>query len=224
MKILNCRRSFQGEKNHLTHSNKKKYFAFLISLSVLTVSLHQPILRAYGAWLSQESVNVDSDIIVALGGTNRIETAEKLVRQGKSNMLYVDSISAEYFQQLSQRTDTSKVKIFWGGHNPETTFGEARAFSKVLEKYQLKPRSITIVTSKYHLRRSKWVFDHVLGNSIEVKTFSAYDLSDTSYGNWWEDEASRKWVLSETKKLLFYITYYGVLGSKDSWNVPESFE
>lgn len=226
MGIFKRRNYFQGEERRTSRGKSlfplRKIYYLIIFLFSLLLFLYQPIFLAYGNWLSQQDSDVKSDIIVALGGTNRLDTAHDLILKGKSNTLYVDSISQEYFQQVSKLLEPSKTLMLWGGENPETTFGEAIAFSKTIEKFKLKPRSITIVTSKYHLRRSRWVFSHVLGNSIEIKAFSAYDKSDSLGENWWEVDSSRKWVVSETNKLLFYWFYYGILRKSDSWDIPES--
>ena len=65
-------------------------------------------------------------------------------------------------------------------------------------------RSLIVVTSKYHTRRSRYAFERAFrGSGVRIQVHgSRYDAS--SPDDWWKHRADLRFVISEWQKLLAY--------------------
>lgn len=83
-----------------------------------------------------------------------------------------------------------------------TTYEEALLVRKVLEDRRL--RSVIVVTSSYHLRRTRMIFDHMLSGTKTDVMFSAAGNSAFSLDRWWKSHFGRKLILMEYLGLMYY--------------------
>ena len=98
------------------------------------------------------------------------------------------------------------------GELVESTFNEAQAFQRKLTEIDRSVNKIVLVSDRYHLRRGIWSFQHVLGKDIEIAAYSTPSSPEIADSQWWKHKASRTQVFRETKKISFYVLYYGLLG------------
>ena len=85
---------------------------------------------------------------------------------------------------------------------------EAKELSKNLDPYSIK--SVVVVTSAYHSRRSLWTFDRILaGRDVTVGLEHAGMTDRTPNPNyWWLQLRGWQFVAGEYVKSLVYWTYY----------------
>jgi uncharacterized SAM-binding protein YcdF (DUF218 family) len=88
----------------------------------------------------------------------------------------------------------------------ENTFDEAQALAKYLEK---NPEcSVCVVTTSWHTRRAKWVFDRTMKGRFSPNQFVAAPTERFDENNWWTTEQG-VYVVDEYLKLAYYwLKYY----------------
>lgn len=206
------------KKFYFKPSKARKIFQNILILSLFIISascviFHKPILVSYGNWLSTSNPAPVADVAVSLGGENRIETAIKLLARGQVKVVYTDTMPQKEFQDIVKKSGFHKSKFYWGG-DTKNTFDEALAFRRTMDSASFPYDQIVIVSDRYHLRRSQWAFRQVLGADVEIKTYATPANEAMSDPYWWKHKESRDWVVSETKKFVFYSVYYGLLGRR----------
>jgi uncharacterized SAM-binding protein YcdF (DUF218 family) len=88
-----------------------------------------------------------------------------------------------------------------------STYDEAVEAARLVARQRL--RSLIVVTSPYHTRRARWVFDRVVGrDGVSVGVLPSDQWSWTSSMTWWT--SSRGWhtVAGEFVKLPYYWIRY----------------
>lgn len=190
----------------------------LLGLVSITIVSWKPIATSYGKWLAAGEENPTGDISVLLSGSEkRLETLIKLFDQGNVNNIYYAAGIDEKKSELEKYRDIfAKYSVpndnLYCGELVESTFHEAQAFERKLAEIKTPVKKIILVSDRYHLRRGIWSFKHVLGDDIQIAAYSTPSSPAFADPRWWKHQESRKQVFRETKKLGFYILYYGVLG------------
>jgi len=71
-------------------------------------------------------------------------------------------------------------------------------------------QSVTIVSSPYHMRRAQWAFQKVLGERVRLQFAPVpFEMSSLEQ-RWWTDTKSRKMVVKEYLKILFYFVKHSL--------------
>jgi uncharacterized SAM-binding protein YcdF (DUF218 family) len=91
-----------------------------------------------------------------------------------------------------------------------STFDEARALASALDAEPTA--TVTIVTSNYHTRRSRWVFRRVLGARAERLRFVSVPTDNFAANCWWQSSEGFSVYTTEYLKLAFYLFWYGTAG------------
>jgi len=69
-------------------------------------------------------------------------------------------------------------------------------------------RSVIVVSDPYHMRRARWTYRLVLGDSVKLLMAPVpFELSPYRH-EWWTDKESRKMVRHEYSKILYYYLKY----------------
>lgn len=196
---------------------KISFFSLLGLLSIAAVSW-KPLATSYGNWLAAGESNPKGDLSVLLSGSEeRLETLIGLYTKGNVEGIYyaagIDEKLAdlESYRGIFAKYDLPSDRLYCG-ELVESTFDEAQAFQRKLKEIQDPVDKIVLVSDRYHLRRGVWSFKKVLGKDIEIAAYSTPSSPEMADEQWWKHEASRKQVVSETKKMAFYMLYYGLLG------------
>ena len=198
---------------------KISIFSLLGLLSIASVSW-KPIAISYGNWLAAGESNPTGDMSVLLSGSEeRLETLIKLFNTGKVNAIYYAAGVDEKLSDLeSYRSIFAKYDIpndnLYCGELVRSTFDEAQAFQRKLEEIERPVEKIVLVSDRYHLRRGIWSFQQVLGNDIEITAYSTPSSPEIAAPQWWKHPDARKEIFRETKKLAFYMLYYGLLSQE----------
>lgn len=174
-----------------------------------------------GYWLqAQDKIEKGfvSDAIVVLGGSYfRPLHAADLYNRGVAPVIYVTRpIQKQYigllkgvgvdlppqeeiFRRLLVKRGVPDGAIRFFGESVINTAQEAEALKKVLGN---KARALVLVTSPYHVRRAKLVFEDAFpGSSISV-TGTPYEAFPKK---WWSARESALKVVTEISKIIFYL-------------------
>lgn len=209
-----------------TKSHKKMKIAillFIISTVALTLS-YESILEQLGNFLVFQQDPRKSDVIVVLNGRDaeRSLAAADLYNQGYSALIVVPrgTMPSAYKLLLSRVDPNFDTRIFSQraimalgvpdqafkliGDGVTSTFDEARITRNFLDQYHYK--SVMIVTSKWHSKRTYLTFRHVFpenGNFILSIHASKYDNFDPN--SWWKRESTFELVIGEYVRIFFYL-------------------
>jgi uncharacterized SAM-binding protein YcdF (DUF218 family) len=187
---------------------------FLIALSIL---LAVAGLFFAGEWLFLKESPAKSDAIVLLSGgmarplygadlyhndyaplifVSRPKVDEQVVHVEKLG-IHIPRNEERYKEiLLLKRVPADAISFFSHGH--VSTVEEAESLKKVIGD---KPLKLLIVTSPYHTRRAKAIFQDVLPNAEIGVVATPYESFDTQ---WWTDKNSAIAVILETAQTLYY--------------------
>ncbi|MGA7938240.1 MAG: ElyC/SanA/YdcF family protein [Kovacikia sp.] len=193
------------------------FFSFLVLVFVSLVTW-EPLATSYGKWLAAGESNPKADMSVLLSGSKqRLETLIHLYTQGRVNAVYyaagIDETSAdlEAYRSIFSKYDIPSENLYCGGL-VKSTYNEAQTFQRKLAEIKRPVKRIVLVSDRYHLRRGIWTFQQVFGKDLEITAYSTPSSPEIADSQWWKHQTAREQVLSETKKLAFYMVYYGLLG------------
>src|SRR5208282_1920466 len=180
-------------------------------------SLREPVLRAAGWVLVVNDPVAPADIIVLTldsGGAGALEAAD-LVRSGISKRVavFMDPPSGEDFEfirrglpyddagarqigQLRSLGVTDVVQI----SRIDGTEDEGRVLPRWCDEHNL--RSIVVVATKDHSRRSRRVLDRVMKGHPTRATVHAAHYSSFDPDRWWETRGGVRTEVFELQKLL----------------------
>lgn len=168
-------------------------------------------LGKLGDFLVLDQDPVKSDIIIILSGGNqddRVMHGVKLFKQGYGNELLMtggpggllQKSCAEMMRDQAVFLDVSKELILLEEEST-TTFGNAKYSLEIIRKKGY--RSVIIVTSASHTRRSKIVFERFFSN--EGISFIVCAVPSTvNLERWWENDLKVQTVFTEYMKLFWY--------------------
>lgn len=178
---------------------------FLVVFCALLYFARHPLMRfAAEGWVIDEPA-AHADAIIVLGDDNfyadRATHAAELFRQGVAPVVVASgrrvrpnaSIGDLMQHDLIER-GVPKEKIIAFSHDADSTREEAQALSKLVAEHHWK--SVVVVTSNYHTRRTRYIFEKVFPASITVSVASARD-GDFDPERWWEKRKSIKLFAKE---------------------------
>ena len=154
-----------------------------------------------------------SAIVVLSGGNgNRVEAAAKLYREGLGEKLffsgfrvYPKTYTSSLMKKYAIKLGVPKDKIIASIPDVEvSTRGESVANLKLLNKNGIK--KFILVTSAYHTRRSKLMYENaieLLGYDIEFLVYPAPDPF-VPIKNWWKIRSGQKGLFFEYVKSIAY--------------------
>jgi uncharacterized SAM-binding protein YcdF (DUF218 family) len=172
---------------------------FLVLLFAVYLARH-PLLRLAGEfWIADEPPQ-SSDAIVILGDDNyqgdraaraaqlfRAGWAPRVVASGRFLRSYASIAQLEEHDLESHGVPASAIVPL--EHLAENTREEAMAISQLASARGWK--RIMVVTSNYHTRRSKYIFERILPPGTVLCVIAAPD-SDYDPGSWWRTRGGMK--------------------------------
>ncbi len=149
-----------------------------------------------------------ADAVVVLAGDpdyERTATAARLIRAGQARLLILtggetgpgDSASSLRAKAIEYGVAPDRIRVEAVSHS---TREAVLAVEPILRKEGA--RSVTLVTSPYHARRATWAARSAWPG-VDVRSHPA-EPSSWSPRSWWRDPRSRRIVLMEYAKLLYY--------------------
>jgi uncharacterized SAM-binding protein YcdF (DUF218 family) len=186
----------------------------LVSLIVLLVLVvmcaviywaRHPILRfAAETWVI-DAPAAHADALLLLGDDNfyadRATHAAELIRHGVAPVVIASGwrlrrgagVVELQEHDLIER-GVPKDKIIRFPHDAESTLEEAVALARLCSERHF--RSVIVVTSNYHARRARYIFNKVFPPTISVSVAGAHD-GDFDPEHWWEKRKSEELFLHE---------------------------
>jgi len=148
------------------------------------------------AWFVHSSLSIAVDhttptdaIVVLTGGRLRVETAIDLLDAGQARKLFISGVNPHVDRVALLRVvgrmgdgDTSRIEI---GHEAENTLGNARETAEWMQ--QEGYRSLRLVTSWYHMRRSLLEFERAMPDArIAPEPVFAAHADPETWSSWFE--------------------------------------
>lgn len=193
---------------------------FVLSIALLSWVMHEPILIGAGKTLNVGTLPQKSDYVFVLLGDSETRPfiAAALYKCGLAKQVLVAQLQPIYhlnFQQPEDKVtidalvaqDVLRNDIIALEHRCASTFDEVIALSKFLESHS--NASVTIVTSDFHTRRTRWTTQQVLKEAAERCSFVAAPVDGISAENWWQSEEGFALYVTEGLKLFAYFVQYG---------------
>jgi uncharacterized SAM-binding protein YcdF (DUF218 family) len=177
------------------------FVAFLAGLYLL----RRPLLRFTGeAWMVNDPV-AKADVIIVLGDDNyagdRAFHAADLYRTGLAPVVVASGRAlrsyagiAEMIQHDLESFGVPEAAIVKFPQRAANTREEAEALAPLISSRGWK--RVLIVTSNYHARRARFIFERVLPAGVSVSVSGAHD-SDFDPARWWETRQGQKLFLGE---------------------------
>jgi len=201
----------------------RKILLKLLLMSLLiffvAVSLYPEwFLLSIGKNLVKQDALQPADAIVVLAGSfsgNRVREAVSLMQKGYGKFLVFSGVQVypgvfthrfmqDYAVQRGLSESQIKTQVL---KHERSTIGEAVENLASLRAHGFK--SMILVTSGYHTRRSHSVYQRLIasgGNDIKLMVSPAYD-PDIPIDGWWKTREGIKQIFLEYFKLVFYSSY-----------------
>jgi uncharacterized SAM-binding protein YcdF (DUF218 family) len=173
---------------------------FLIVFCFVLYAARRPLLRLAGeTWIVEDPLE-QSDALLVLGDDNffadRATRVSELYRQKLAPVVVASGrrlrpsagISELMEHDLIER-GVPKDRIIRFPHDGDNTLEEAMALRALVSERNW--HRVIVVTSNYHTRRARYIFQHVFPESVVVRVASARD-GDFDPERWWENRKSWK--------------------------------
>ncbi len=209
-----------GMINRTTRRRWLRPFFLLVlvaGLILLTASRWAPPLLTRYALDFRVNNPEKSDAICILLGDFRVRPlrAAELYHRGFANqILIVDfpedmlygSLESQLAQVMTMRAGVPHEKLVLIRGKVTSTEEEARFYLKYAQEHQLK--SLLIVTSSFHTRRSRWIFQKVFAGSNIRLSYAAARQPFIDESNWFKTDEGLVTYFSETLKTIYYYFRY----------------
>jgi uncharacterized SAM-binding protein YcdF (DUF218 family) len=193
---------------------KKSKIKFLIYILIGLIAV---LLFAFsGRFLVINEQPQKSDVIIVLGGDDgRIEKGVELFKAGYAPYIMVSdggtrnhpsTVQAEKMINKAIELDVPKTAII-PELRSESTYGNAVYSLEFIKKYNF--HSALVVSSDYHMLRTKLTFEKIYGNSGIRLTYCAASSTYDPYFIF-RNFQSIQFTVSEYTKLIGYAIYYRI--------------
>jgi uncharacterized SAM-binding protein YcdF (DUF218 family) len=169
-----------------------------LKLTALTLALLGLPWLGGLVWFVHSSLTIAIDrttstdaIVVLTGGRLRVETALNLLGAGGAQKLFVSGVNPHVDRvallRVAGRTDETDAARIDIGHEAENTLGNARETAEWMQRQGY--RSLRLVTSWYHMRRSLLEFRRAMPDALIVAEPVFASRSDSQAWSEWFDVA-----------------------------------
>ncbi|MEK4326641.1 YdcF family protein [Paenibacillus sp. FSL R7-0312] len=188
---------------------KRILFLYLPVLLIVMLFLYA------GRFLPLSEAPKQTDVIIVLsGGGGRVEQAVELFKEGIAPYMLLSAVS----ENAGPSGDMHQTALALGipeeailtEDAAQSTYQNAQFTLPIMKQHGFK--SAIVVSSDFHMRRVKFIFDHVYKKSgIEL----TYIGADSGYKakTWWSDRNSRETTFNEYTKMI---------GNAFGYNGPEA--
>jgi len=192
---------------------KRLFIALTVSVIILFAS--SPYwLSAYGRYLVVDEKPRKSDAIVVLAGETvpRVAKGAALYRENYGDVVIMTGgrLSTKYTEARIMLEEAADLGVPPSAvmleEKSQSTYENAVFVKKIIMESNIK--SFILVTSSYHTRRSRYIFEKVFKDSgVEIITVSAPDPK-YSPSSWWKDHEGQQKALTELANMVIYLLKY----------------
>lgn len=181
------------------------FLLLLFGVLVVVYQARHPLMRfAAQSWVLDEPV-APSDALIVLGDDNyaadRAFHAAELYREGvapivvaSGRMLRRDVSIADMMQHDLDSFGVPAASVVKLTHRAQNTREEAVEVARLIQARGWK--RVLVVTSNYHARRARFIFERVLPPGVTLRVSAARD-SDFDPSRWWETHEGQKLFFNE---------------------------
>jgi uncharacterized SAM-binding protein YcdF (DUF218 family) len=179
--------------------------------------LHERILLAIGDFLVVQDELHPADVIhVIAGPDHRTDYAIQLYKQGYGKEIFFTggwcSIHMLYHGEQGRRRAIDQgvppEAIAIDDSDVTSTYSEAVRLKEFVAASLLPIHWVIVVSDPHHMRRVRWTYQRVFGNSVSVQMAPVPFEQSPYQRHWWTDEASRRNVGEEYLKIVYYYARY----------------
>jgi len=196
-------------------------FLALILVALVLCLSWRPILLAVGDFLVVQDELVPADVIHVVSGPDyRVDHSIQLYKQGYGKQLFYTGGAGQAGNDRRRaiRQGVLPEAITADGSPVTSTYSEAVRLQAFIAQSETPIRSVIVVSDAYHMRRTKWAYQRVLGDQVQVRMSPVPFESSPLQREWWADRRSLKRVFEEYVKLAYYWARYKVFqGSVQEW-------
>jgi uncharacterized SAM-binding protein YcdF (DUF218 family) len=150
-------------------------------------------------------LNPDAVVVLA-GGKGRIEEGVRLYREGKGERLFLIGVDpsvkkADLYKEVEGQRSSEQVYLEKVSRN---TLENAIFARELILKNNV--RSMLLITSRYHMKRSLLIFRNILPKDIAIYPHPVTNKSSTE--EWWSHGGSLRLLFSEFYKYCLYRTVF----------------
>lgn len=175
-----------------------------------------PLLQRYAMSFRVNDPQKSDAICILLGDfrVRPLRAAELYLRDYAPLVLIVDfpedmfygSLESQLAQIITERAGVPADRLIRVRGVVTSTEEEARFYRKYAEEHGLK--SLLVVTSSFHTRRSQWIFRKVFAGSDIKLSFAASRQPHIDESNWYRSDEGLVMYFSETLKTIYYYLRY----------------
>lgn len=214
----------------MARRNVIKTSLLLVILTVVTLGLaHQSLLRSAASWLNVATAPQHSDYVFVLNGDANVRpfigaalikaglASEALIvptkelppsdQQDSPTRISPPSHELSRLVMIHQGVAADKIRILDG--QCTSTFDEVELMFQYLNKLSDDSATVSVVTSNFHTRRTRWTCSRVFGEQMNRLRFVAAPTEGFDETNWWRVEDGFMTYGTEFLKFGFYAFRYG---------------
>lgn len=197
---------------------KLKFFlGVLLFLIIIGFIAKNPLLQSVADFLISDETMEKSDVIIVLGGEikgERTKRAVELYKQGLAGkLLFSDGTDLSWRTKAVDEMVALALELGVPSKDilketySRSTYENAVYSKKVMMEHNYQ--SAIVVTTDWHSKRSKFIFDKVFeGSNIKLTYANAPDDRIDSLKEWWKDSEKQQIVLTEWAKYAVYWLKY----------------
>lgn len=193
-------------------------FVYALVLLSLFILFRVPIFKGMGSFLIASDPWEATDAVVVLGGDSYMRGNEAIALYHQDTTLFFIATGGNQPEKI-QALDTTMFEAELTRHwmvnqgvpinkivtltESTSTREEAKEVLEYCKAHQL--RHVTILSSDYHLRRVRWVFEELFKeNNIQTRYHGA-KADGFVKDAWWQNETGLIITNNEYLKLLYYL-------------------
>lgn len=171
----------------------------IIIICIMSVFLIASIFDSFNHSRTDKPTSANVIIMVA-GDEGRMEKAVELYHKGYAEYILITPVSEKYYWQSVEFALTLGVleNSIIKEHEAVSTYTNATRTFEIMEAYNFK--SALVVTSDYHLKRTKMIYDRMNDNDFKLDFIAALSPNE------------KKWYEREDAKSLWFREYYKLWG------------
>jgi len=197
----------------------------VLLISIMLYVFREPFLTGLGSFLVVNDYEKPADIIFVLNGdvNTRPFMAQKLFAEGLAPLIVIPQAEDTPTVELGLYPNTTQVAVqvlaelkvpaenilvlpFAEGEGATSTRDEALILRQYLEEENFN--RVIVVSSAFHTRRTKWMFDKVLNGVAVDLTLAAAPYPSFDESNWWKNEGGFLTFFNEYLKIIYYVMSY----------------
>jgi uncharacterized SAM-binding protein YcdF (DUF218 family) len=189
----------------------------LVLLGAILFLARKPILLAIGDFLVVQDELHPADVIHVISGPDdRTDYVIQLYQQGQGGQIFFTGgwckfhnyYHGQHGRERALERGISLEAIAIDDSRVTSTYSEAVRLKEFIVEAQAPVQSVIVVSDPHHMRRARWTYRRVLGDSVRVQMAPVpFELSPYQR-RWWTDEESRRYVRDEYRKMVYYLARY----------------